>query len=87
MTNLVLYFLLTLNVVTFIAYGIDKQRARKGRWRISEQTLLLLPMIGGSVGGYLGMKIWRHKTQHKKFRYGLPAILIIHCAIVSFIFL
>ena len=77
MTEALLYYLIVINVVTFLVYGIDKWKAKQGSWRISEATLLILAVIGGSIGALLGMKVWRHKTQHKKFKYGLPLILII----------
>ena len=67
--------LLTLNLLTFIIYGIDKFKAKKAKWRISEATLLLLAVIGGSIGAWLGLQVWRHKTQHKKFFIGIPMIL------------
>ncbi len=73
---MLLNYLIIINVVTFFIYGIDKKKARKSKWRISENTLLLLAVIGGSVGAWLGMNVWRHKTKHNKFRYGVPAILI-----------
>lgn len=67
--------LLTLNLLTFIIYGIDKFKAKKAKWRISEATLILLAVIGGSIGAWLGLQVWRHKTQHKKFFIGIPMIL------------
>lgn len=73
--HLILIYLATITVVTFIVYGIDKWKAQHKRWRIPESVLLGLAAIGGSVGAWLGMKVWRHKTQHKKFKYGVPAIL------------
>ena len=69
-------YLVVINVVTFFMYGIDKWKAKKSRWRIPEATLLLMAVIGGSIGAWLGMKTWHHKTLHKKFRYGIPIILI-----------
>ena len=66
-----LYYLIAINIVTFFVYGIDKVKAMKGKWRNSEATLLLLAVIGGSIGAWLGMKTWHHKTMHKKFKYGL----------------
>ena len=66
-----------LNVITFFLYGIDKWKAKKNRWRIPESTLLLLAVLGGSIGAWLGMKIWHHKTMHKKFKYGIPLILVL----------
>lgn len=71
------YYLIAVNAITFIVYGIDKYKARKAKWRISEATLLLLAVAGGSIGAWGGMKAWHHKTLHKKFRYGIPAILLI----------
>ncbi|MFV0546215.1 MAG: DUF1294 domain-containing protein [Bacteroides sp.] len=66
-----------MTIVTFFIYGIDKYKARKTKWRIPETTLLWMAILGGSVGALLGMKVWRHKTLHRKFKYGVPAILII----------
>ena len=78
-------YLLAINAVTFIVYGIDKYKAKKAKWRISEATLLLLAVLGGSVGAWLGMKVWHHKTMHKKFKYGIPAILLIQIALMAFL--
>ena len=64
------YIILFINVVTFLVYGIDKWKAKQGSWRISEATLLILAVFGGSIGALLGMKVWHHKTMHKKFKYG-----------------
>ena len=69
------YYLLAINAVAFIVYGIDKYKAKKAKWRIPEATLLLLAVLGGSIGAWMGMKVWHHKTMHKKFKYGIPAIL------------
>ena len=79
---IIIYYLLAINAVAFFAYGIDKLKARKGWWRIPEATLLLLAIIGGSIGAWLGMKVWHHKTMHKKFRYGLPLILLLQLSAV-----
>lgn len=77
-------FLLSVNVIAFFMYGIDKWKAKKDKWRTSEATLLWLAVIGGSIGAWLGMKVWHHKTMHKKFRYGLPFILLMQIALVIF---
>ena len=66
-----------INIVTFIIYGIDKYKAKKGKWRIPENSLIGLAIIGGSIGAYLGMRVWHHKTMHLKFKYGIPLIIII----------
>ena len=79
------YYLLGINAVTFIVYGIDKYRAKKAKWRISEATLLLLAVLGGSIGAWIGMKVWHHKTMHKKFQYGVPAILLIQVALMAYL--
>ena len=71
------YSLAAINVITFLVYGIDKLKAKKGNWRIPEATLLLLAIVGGSIGAWMGMKVWHHKTMHKKFKYGVPMILMI----------
>ena len=83
MMEVVAYFLIGINVLAFIVYGVDKWRAAHGRWRIPEDTLLGLAVIGGSIGALLGMKVWHHKTKHKKFVFGLPAILLIQLIILS----
>ena len=85
MTNALLYYLIVINIVTFLVYGIDKVKAKQGSWRISEATLLILAVIGGSIGALLGMKIWHHKTQHKKFKYGVPTILIIQIILIGYL--
>ena len=74
--HIALIFLAAINVVTFSLYGIDKVKAKHSKWRIPEATLIWLSVFGGSVGAWLGMKAWHHKTQHKKFKYGLPLILL-----------
>lgn len=74
------------NAVAFIVYGIDKYRARNAKWRISEATLLMLAVVGGSVGAWLGMKVWRHKTRHRKFRYGVPAILLLQIVAATLLY-
>ena len=83
--NALLYYLIVINVVTFLVYGIDKWKAKQGSWRISEATLLILAVIGGSFGALFGMKVWRHKTMHKKFKYGLPLILLAQIALIYLI--
>ena len=60
-------------------------RSKKAKWRISEATLLLLAVLGGSIGAWIGMKVWHHKTMHKKFKYGIPAILLIQIALMAYL--
>lgn len=80
-----LYYLAVVNTITFIVYGIDKLKAKKRKWRIPESTLLLLAIIGGSVGAWCGVKVWHHKTLHKKFIYGIPLIVIIQISIIIYL--
>ncbi len=80
--HVALLYLFAVNLVTFFIYGIDKFKSKQARWRVPEATLLWLAAVGGSIGAWLGMKLWHHKTLHKKFRYGIPLILIAQIAIV-----
>ena len=82
--KIVLYYLLAVNLLTFIIYGIDKYKARHNHWRVREASLLLLAALGGSIGALLAIKVFHHKTQHKKFRYGVPATLIVQLAVAVF---
>ena len=95
--HVVLIYLAVINVVTFFMYGIDKWKAKKSKWRIRETALLGLAVLGGSIGAWLGMKVWHHKTQHKggnrdidnivggyQFKYGVPAIIIIQLALIVY---
>ena len=82
--NIILICLAVINVVTFFMYGIDKWKAKKSKWRIRETALLGLAVLGGSIGAWLGMKVWHHKTQHKKFKYGVPAIIVIQLLLIAY---
>jgi len=84
--QLILLYLVAINIVTFFMYGIDKWKAKRSKWRIPETTLLGLAAIGGSIGAWLGMRVWHHKTMHKKFQFGIPLILIIQLAIVIWLY-
>lgn len=75
-------YLVVMSVITFIAFGYDKWKARNDKWRTPESTLFLLAIFGGSVGALLGMQVWRHKTQHWTFRLGIPLILVLQVAIL-----
>ena len=75
-------YLIAVNLIAFILYGADKHKAKQGKWRISEKTLLGIAVIGGSIGALLGMQIFHHKTKHWYFRYGVPFLLIVQAAAV-----
>lgn len=85
LTILIYYFLL-INLAGFLLMGIDKHKARRGKWRIPEKTLFLTALIGGSVGSIVGMRVFRHKTKHTAFVIGMPCILILQ-VILIFLFL
>lgn len=77
--NIVIY-IVAINLITFFTMWLDKRKAKKGKWRIPENTLLILVILGGGIGGIAGMYVFRHKTQKAKFVIGFPIILI--CEIV-----
>ena len=80
----IICYLLAINIATFLLYGFDKYKAKKGKWRISEATLLTMAVIG-SIGAWAGMRLWHHKTMHKKFEYGIPLISIMQIALVAYL--
>ena len=80
-------YLLAINVATLITFGIDKLEAKRAKWRIPEATLLMMAVVGGSVGAWAGMKLWHHKTRHKKFRYGIPVIFALQIALAGYLWL
>ena len=80
-----MYYLFSINIVSFFLYGIDKYKAKKNKWRISEATLLMIAVIGGSIGAWVGMRLWHHKTMHKKFKYGIPVIMNMQVCLVVYL--
>ena len=82
-----LVWLAVINLVTFAVYGIDKAKAKRGAWRVPEKTLFLLPLLGGSLGALLGMKVFRHKTKHWYFVWGIPLILVAQIALAIWLYL
>ena len=81
MKNIVIY-LIIINLVGFLSIWIDKIKAKKGKWRISESALFLIAILGGSIGEIIGMHLCRHKTKKRRFTIGLPGILIIEILII-----
>lgn len=83
--NLMIYLIgypAVLNICSFVVYGIDKGRAQKGQYRISEKTLIILAAAGGSIGAWIGMRVYRHKTKHIKFYIGIPIIILLQAGII-----
>ena len=108
--NIILYYLLAVNIATFFLYDIDKYKAKKGnrrqaesniklalniaearrrktivKWRISEATLLMIAVIGGSIGAWGGMRLWHHKTMHREFQHDIPVIIIMQICLVVYL--
>ncbi len=79
------YYLIVVNVVAFVVYGMDKLKARRAKWRIPEYALILLAIVGGSVGAWCGIKVWHHKTLHKKFQYGVPLIMVVQLGLCAYL--
>ena len=75
-------YLIIINAAAFVLMLADKVKARKNAWRISEATLMGVAAIGGSLGGFLGMRLCRHKTKHPKFFIGLPVFLVLHIVLL-----
>ncbi|MGL5331016.1 MAG: DUF1294 domain-containing protein [Peptostreptococcaceae bacterium] len=86
MDIVILSYILLINIIGFLLIYLDKNRAIKKQWRISESTLLSIAIAGGSVGSLLGMQFFRHKTKHTKFTLGIPVILIVQIVIFSYLF-
>ena len=85
-TTWLLVYLAAVNLVTFTVYGIDKAKAKRGAWRVPEKTLFLLPLLGGSLGALLGMRVFRHKTKHWYFVWGIPLILLAQIALAVWVY-
>ena len=86
-SEIVIMYLAGINVLTFLLFGIDKYKAKRSKWRVSEATLVGFAVVGGSVGAWLGMEVWHHKTQHNKFRFGIPLILLAQIAAAVLVYM
>lgn len=76
MKQIIIIYLILINIIAFISMWLDKKKAMKHQYRISEKTLFTLAILGGALGSILGMKKFHHKTRHWYFKYGMPLILI-----------
>ena len=85
MSGILFLYIVCLNLVTFVIMFADKRRAIKHQWRIPEKTILLLSLIGGSLGSLCGMFVFRHKTKHLSFRILLPLFFIFHIVVVFWV--
>ena len=80
-------YLVLINLAALVLMAEDKRRAKRRLWRIRERTLFALALLGGSVGAFLGMYLFHHKTRHWYFRYGIPAILVVQLALAGWLWL
>ncbi|AQX53536.1 DUF1294 domain-containing protein [Priestia flexa] len=78
---LMIYAIL-INLIGLYVMNADKKRAQRNEWRIKEQTLWTIAIIGGALGATIGMNLYRHKTKHASFRFGLPALVVVHLALL-----
>ena len=85
MNSIIIGYIIAINIFAFIQFGMDKSRAVRQQWRISEKRLLGTALLGGSVGSWLGMKAFHHKTLHAKFRIGLPLIIFVQGALLTYL--
>ncbi len=84
-SQLLICYFVTVNICGVLFMGLDKWKAKKRSWRIPEATLFIIAVIGGALGSIIGMYLFRHKTRHWYFVYGMPAILVIHILLVLFV--
>ena len=78
-------YLLLVNLAAFLVMGLDKRRAKRDKWRISEKALFLPAVLGGALGGVLGMRTFRHKTRHWYFRFGFPLLLVLQVVLLGWL--
>ena len=83
MKVLILIYVAVMSLIAFAAFGLDKYKAKADKWRTPEKTLFILAIIGGGIGAFLGMRIFRHKTKHKQFVIGIPAIMIVQLILIG----
>ncbi|MEI2664660.1 DUF1294 domain-containing protein [Rossellomorea sp. LJF3] len=81
LTGILYLYTVIINIIGFTVMGRDKRKAERHEYRISERVLWQVAIVGGSVGAYLGMKVFRHKTKHKAFAIGFPLLVIVHCVL------
>lgn len=84
--NLLIAYMIIINLIGFIIMGVDKKRAIRGAWRISEASLFLIALLGGALGCTLGMHHFRHKTRHWYFKYGMPSIFVVQILLLLLFF-
>ena len=83
MMRILLVIITVMSLAAFAAFGLDKYKAKAGKWRIPERTLFLLALLGGGIGAFLGMRVFRHKTRHWQFVFGIPVIMVIQAVLLG----
>lgn len=78
-------YLLSINIIAFIVFGIDKWRAQNHKWRISEFLLIFISIIGGATGALMAMSVFKHKSSKKKFYIGLPILIFLHWILIFYV--
>lgn len=86
MENSIFFYLIIINIIGFLSMFIDKEKAKRKQWRISEKALISIAILGGSIGTWVGMQSFRHKTKHKKFTIGIPVIIVIQLILIPFFY-
>ena len=84
--DVIIIYIVLVNIVAFLMYGVDKWNAKRNQWRIPEKTLLGIAAVGGSIGAYVGMQFFHHKTKKPKFYIGVPFIFLVQIAILIYIY-
>lgn len=84
--NYLVGYLIAINIFSFLQMAWDKWQAKKGGWRIKENSLFLIAFLGGALGGFMAMKVFRHKTKHNSFKYGLPLLIMFNVVFIYFIY-
>ena len=87
MKLLILIYVAVMSVIAFGAFGLDKYKAKADKWKTPEKTLFILAILGGGIGAFLGMQVFRHKTKHTQFVIGIPAIMIVQIALIAWLWL
>ncbi len=87
MKILLIIYVAVMSLITFAVFGLDKYKAKADKWRTPEKTLFILAILGGGIGAFLGMQIFRHKTQHKQFVIGIPLIMILQLILIAWLWI
>lgn len=86
MDNIILIYVILINIIGFLSMYIDKKKAVSHKWRTKESTLMLIALLGGGIGSFAGMRCFRHKTKHLKFTLGIPVIILIEIFIILYFY-